>query len=107
MSQRPPFPLLSGFFREREPVVKGAPQFGAAERTLDHRLPFPIIDRAGKGGRTVNPGLRVFRLRLPPPSPRWPECESRTAFRICPPPADRPPACELPPESPDCGCCRA
>ena len=60
MSQSPPFPLLSNSCWGLELVVKGAPWFGAAERTLDDRLRFPRIDGAGKGGPTREPRIWVF-----------------------------------------------
>ena len=91
--QRPPFPLLSRGCWEHEGTVQGAPQFGAAKRTLDSPLVLPIIDSAGKGGRTVILG-QTLTARWAPPFPTPPEFESETVSRSCPPPADTPPVCE-------------
>ena len=91
--QRPPFPLLSRGCWEQVGTVQGAPQFGAAKRTLDSPLLLPIIDSAGKGGRTVILA-QALTARLAPPFPPPPEFESETVSRSCPPPADTPPVCE-------------
>src|SRR5262249_18924153 len=48
-----PLSLISGGVAGEEAAVKGAPFFGAAERTLDGRLLSPIIGIEGKGGVTA------------------------------------------------------
>src|SRR5215467_13915221 len=100
--QLAPFPVVRWRCWEHGRDVQGAPKWGAGKRTLDIPPVLPIIDRAGKGERTVNP-RGSLTPRPAPPFSSLAVSVPETVSRFCPLPADRPPVCGLPPESPDCG----